>query len=234
MSYLPYLLGFLPGLIWLIFYLRKDAHPEPNRLVLKIFFFGIIAAFLAIFLERGFHFLISFLKNQKTLSSILAIFLGGALIEEYSKYLAVRIGVYKNSELDESVDILLYMIISALGFASLENILVLSSFHPFLTIGKALETMAWRFVSATFLHALCSGLVGYFLALSFLYSKKRRWLVLAGLIIATALHGLYNFSIMRIEGLEKFILPLIILIVLAGFVSLSIKKLKRLKSICKI
>ncbi len=234
MSYLPYLLGFLPGIIWLIFYLRKDVHPEPNRMVLKIFFFGIIAAFLAIFLEKGFHFLISFLKNQKTLSSILAIFLGGALIEEYSKYLAVRIGVYKNSELDEPVDILLYMIISALGFASLENILVLSSFHPFLTIGKALETMAWRFVSATFLHALCSASIGYFLALSFFHFKKRKWLVLAGLGIATTLHGLYNFSIMKIEGLAKFILPLIILIVLACFISLSIKKLKRLKSICKI
>ena len=186
-----------------------------------------LAAFFAIFLEKGFTI---FWER----GSLLAIFLGGALIEEYLKYLAVRIGVFGNSEMDEVFDILLYMIIAALGFAALENILVLTNFHPFLTAGKALETMTWRFISATFLHALCSGLFGYFLALSLFHLKWRKWLFLVGLGIVTTLHGLYNFSIMRIEGLGKFILPIIILISLFIFISLSIKKVKRLKSVCMI
>ena len=227
MSYLLYLFGFLPSIIWLLFYLRKYSHPESNRMILKIFFFGILAAFFVIFLEKGAAI---FLKKD----SILAIFLGGALIEEYLKYLAVRVGVFGNSEMDEVFDLLLYMIIAALGFAALENILVLTKYHPVLPLGEVLVTMVCRFVSATFLHALCSALFGYFLALSLFHFKRRKWFFLVGLGIVTTLHGLYNFSIIRIEGLKKFILPIIILIGLFLFVSFSIKKVKRLRSVCKI
>jgi len=226
MIYLLYLFGFLPSIIWLLFYLRKDAHPESNRMILRIFFFGVLAAFFAIFLEKGFQAI--------TANSLLIIFLGGAFIEEYLKYLVVRVGVFHNSEMDEPPDLLLYMIISALGFAALENILVLSNYHPILTTAKALEVMSWRFVSATFLHALCSGTLGYFLALSFFHIKQRKKIFPAGLLLVTILHGIYNWSIMNIEGLGKFILPLIILIGLAWFVSYGFKKLKRLKSVCRI
>lgn len=235
LSLLPlYLLGFLPSFVWLLFYLRKDAHPESNRMILKIFFLGMMVAFLAIFLEKGFSFLISFLKTPETLNSVLVIFLGGALIEEYLKYTVVRLGVYGKEELDEVFDLLLYMIISALGFASLENILVLQKYHPFLTVGEALETIAWRFVSATFLHALCSALLGYFLALSFFHLEKRKLFFIVGLFLATTLHGGYNFSIMEIEGWAKIILPIVIIIGLAIFVSWAIKKVKKLKSICEV
>jgi len=48
------------------------------------------------------------------------------------------------------------------------------------------------------------------------------------------LHGLYNFSIMEIEGNLRLVIPLIILISLAIFVSLGFKRLKKLKSVCKI
>lgn len=226
MIYFLYLFGFLPSIIWLFFYLRKDAHPESNRMILKIFFFGMLAAFFAIFLEKGFQKIIS--------SSLLIIFLGGAFIEEYLKYLVVRWGVFRNSELDEPPDLLIYMIISALGFAALENILVLSNYHPILTPVKALEVMGWRFVSATFLHALCSGTLGYFLALSFFNVQQRKKLFLVGLATVTILHGLYNWSIMRMGGLEKFLLPLLILIVLSLLVSFWFKKLKKLPSVCKI
>lgn len=226
MIYFLYLFGFLPSFIWLLFYLRKDVHPESNRMILKIFFFGMLIAFFAIFLEKGFQ--------KITTSSLLIIFLGGALIEEYLKYLVVRVGVFASAELDEPPDLLLYMIIAALGFAALENILVLSNYHPILTPVKALEVMSWRFVSATFLHALCSGVLGYFLALSFFYIGQRKKIFLLGLGIATALHGLYNWSIIEIENLARFILPMAILIILALFVSYSFKKLQRLKGVCQI
>jgi len=226
MIYFLYLFGFLPSIIWLLFYLREDAHPESNRMILKIFFYGMLVAFFAIFLEKGFQEII---KN-----SLLVIFFGGAFIEEYLKYLVVRFGVFKNSEMDEPPDLLLYMIISALGFAALENILVLNNYHPILTAVGALQVMGWRFISATFLHALCSGILGYFLALSFYHLRKRIIYFIFGLFLATLLHGIYNWSIMKIEGLEKFILPLIILITLAFLVSYGFKKLKRLKGICLI
>jgi len=224
---LIYFLGFIPSIIWLAFYLRKDKHPESNRMVLKIFFFGILSGFVAIFLEKGVQYVIGLIKAGEVWESILVIFIGGALIEEYVKYLVVRLGVFKSSELDEPFDFILYMIISALGFAALENVLIIGSLAD-----KAVETMAWRFISATFLHALCSALLGYFIVLS-LY-KYRKTMMIIGFTLAAGLHGLYNLSIMRVHGLEKLIIPAIILISLALFISFVIKRVKRLKGVCKI
>ena len=226
MTYFLYLFGFLPSIIWLLFYLRKDVHPESNRAVLKIFFYGMLIAFAAIFLEIGF----------KKISSnlLLYIFIGGAMVEECLKYLVIKFKVLRSSELDEPVDIILYMIIAGLGFAALENILILINYHPFLELPKTLEIITLRFLTATFLHALCSGVVGYFLAISFFNIRKQKKLLLTGLGIATILHGLYNLSIIKIDGWEKFILPIIILMGTALFVSIGFKKLKRLKSICII
>ena len=226
MIYLLYLFGFLPSIIWLLFYLRKDVHPESNQAVLKVFFYGMLIAFAAIFLEIGF----------KKISSnlLLYVFIGGALIEECLKYSVVRFKVLRSSELDEPIDIMLYMIIAGLGFAALENILILINYHPFLELPKTLEIITLRFLTATFLHALCSGIVGYFLAISFFNIKKQKKFLLMGLGMAIILHGFYNLSIIKIDGWEKFILPAIILIGAALFVSLGFKKLKRLKSICKL
>ena len=234
MNYLLYFFGFLPSIIWLLFYLRKDAHPESNKMVLKVFLLGILSGFFAIVLEKGFQKTQSVFLASLNFSSIFSIFLGGALIEELVKYGAAKFGTYRNKELDEPVDFILYMIIAALGFAALENVLVLTNYHPILTSSKAIELMFWRFISATFLHALCSGLFGFFLALSFFKTKKRKLYLILGIVISTSLHGFYNWSIMNIEGMNKFIIPLIIIGGLSIFLSYGFKKLKKLKSICNL
>ena len=232
---LLYLTGLLPSAIWLLFYLRKDKHPEPNRMVLKVFFLGIISGFVAILIEKGFQattnsiFLASAISN-----SLLTIFLGGALVEETVKFLAAKTGTFHSKELDEPIDFILYMIIAALGFAALENTLVLSNFHPILNVSKAFELMFWRFVSATFLHALASGVFGFYVALGHFHSRKRNFYIFFGLCVAFLLHGLYNWSIMNINGSGKFLIPLVIIIILSCWVSYGFKKIKRLKSVCNL
>lgn len=237
MVYFLYLFGLLPSILWLIFYLRRDAHPESNKTILKVFFYGMLIGFLVILLEKIFSYSIDFLKNQEILYFILIVFVGVALIEEYFKYFVVKLTVLKNSELDEPFDIFLYMIISALGFAALENILVLRNFHPFLNIQETMILMILRFVFATFLHTLSSGLFGFFLTLSFLNLKNRKIFFWIGLLSATLFHGFYNLSlmvIMAIGGFEIYILPISILAILGLFILCSIRRLKKMKSICKI
>ncbi len=225
--------GLLPSFIWLLFYLRKDSHPESNKMVLKIFLFGILSGIAAILLEKSFQKGYGALITTSALAGLtLPFFLAGGLIEEGIKLAAVKIGLWKNHEADEPVDWILYMIIAALGFAALENVLVLTSYHEAITSFGALEVMVWRFLSATFLHALCSGALGYFWALSLCKSRKAYfWL---SFIAIASLHAFYNWSIMNVAGLNKFLLPLAILIILSLFVSFGIKHLKRLKSICEI
>ena len=221
--------GLLPSFIWLLFYLRKDSHPESNKMVLKVFFLGALSGVAAILLEKMFQRGYSSLAHSLA-SLTLPIFLAGGLIEESIKLAAVKIGLWKTQEADEPVDWMLFMIISALGFAALENVLVLTSYHEVITSFKALEVMVWRFLSATFLHALCSGALGYFWALSF--SKNRKIYFWVSFVAIASLHAFYNWSIMNVTGLNKFLLPLAILIGLSLSVSFGIKHLKRLKSIC--
>lgn len=230
MSYfLFFIFGLLPSIIWLLFFLRKDVHPEPKRMVLKIFFWGILATLPAIFIERGIFEELAKLN----LPQILYIFFGIALVEEVLKYLVVKEKVVSNPEFDEPLDAMLYMIISALGFAALENLLFFFSPEIFLlSFEEILVLVSFRFITATFLHALCSGLVGYFLAQSFFETKNRFKLITTGLGIAIILHGLYNFSIMTMEGPARFLIPIVILTGLAFVISLGFKKLEKMKSIC--
>jgi len=225
MSYpLYFIFGVLPSIIWLFYYLRKDVHPEPKRLVLKIFLWGMLAAFPALLIEIGAKNLIIKL-DFSLLSKIFYWFLAVALVEEFLKYLVVRDKILKDPEFDEPVDAMIYMLISGLGFAALENVLIfLYQKSLFLSFGETLILLIFRFFSATFLHALCSALVGYFLALRFF---KKQGSIVFGLAISTLLHGLYNFSIMETEGNLRIVIPIIILISLAFLVSLAFKRLQK-------
>lgn len=203
-------------------------------MVLKIFFYGMLAAIPAAFIELGFSRAISGLKFSPFLLSVLNIFLGIALVEELLKYLVVREKVIRSPEFDEPTDIMLYMIIAALGFVAVENLLVFLSSEAILSVGGTVVLAGFRFVSATFLHALTSGILGLSLAFSFFESKKKFIVFSAGFLIAVILHGLYNFSIMMMTGPLRVLLPTVIIIGLAIFVSAGFKKLKEMASVCKI
>lgn len=235
MSYSLYaFFGVLPSIIWLLFYLRKDVHPESNHMVLRIFFYGMLAAFPALLFELGIQSELAKLNISTNIITILNVFIAVALVEESLKYLVVKGKVLVSSELDEPIDIMLYMIIAALGFAAVENILILFSLGPVFLIGNAFSISVLRFVGATFLHALVSGTMGYFLALSIFEIKNRIKYVLLGLGIAVFLHGLYNFSIIDIRDELSFLIPVLILLGLASFLTFGFQRLKKIKSICKI
>lgn len=230
MSYPLYIaLGTLPSFVWLIFYLRKDVHPESNRMILKIFFYGMLIALPVVLIETGIVQSVKDMDLPLIQTNLLNMFVGVALIEELMKFLVVREKVLKNPEFDEPIDAPLYMIIAALGFAAVENILILFSLGPVFLFKEAFSTMIFRFIGATFLHGLCSGAIGYFLAVSVCQKKNQVKTVSKGLLLATLLHGLYNFSIIGIRGMFSVIIPLIILLSLAIFLAHSFQRLKQLK-----
>jgi len=235
MSYPFYaIFGSLPSLAWLLFYLRKDKNPESNRQILKTFSWGMFAALPAVFLEIGVFEVFSGFKFPSLLVNLLNIFIGVALVEEILKYMVIKNKILPSSHFDEPVDLMIYMITAALGFAAVENILILFQLGPGFLPGRALEVSLFRFFGATFLHALASGLVGYFLAKSICAAKNKNRLIVFGLAISIVLHGLYNFSIMRLAENFKLMIPAAILIGLAIFISLGFKKLKKMKSVCII
>lgn len=230
--------GILPALVWLFYYLRKDVHPEPKTMVLKVFLWGAFITLPVFLAQLGLSALLSELKLPTFIVSLLYWFVVIALTEEFFKYLVVRVKVFNSCNLDEPLDIMLYMIISALGFAALENILYLFSPANNLSFNQVLNNTIIisfvRFIGATFLHTLASGTLGYFLALSFYETKNKIWLFLAGLSIAVISHGLYNFSIMTFKGILQLSIPIIILTGLAIFMIWAFNRVKSMKSVGKI
>jgi RsiW-degrading membrane proteinase PrsW (M82 family) len=113
------ILGMLPSLIWLGYWLRKDAHPEPKILVAKVLLLGIILSPLAIVLQLVFVQLAARILSvdADSLSGGPGFYLWAAFVEEIVKYLAVYFVVLRSPEFDEPVDAMVYMLTAALESA---------------------------------------------------------------------------------------------------------------------
>ena len=215
------ILAVLPSLIWLFFYLKEDLHPEPRYWLFTIFVMGIASAPLVIFLEMSLN---------KWGNSVL-IFIIAPLIEEIAKYGVVHLTLNKNLVLDEPVDGMIYVIVAALGFAAIENVFAIFSFIPVGSSGYLSATfnfMSMRFISAVALHGLASGIAGYYFA-KFYFIDKNPILILKGLFLATVLHGIYNFLIIKNGETFPLILAGIILGAAAVLVVYLFNRLKHYK-----
>ncbi len=236
-------LGILPSAIWLLFYLREDSRPEPNSMILKVFFWGgmmgplaISLQFLAMRLSQPTFFGTVFFIGLDKKSSLffLNIVLFAPLIEEFLKYLVVKWKILKNPVFDEPLDAMIYLIISALGFAAVENLLNIFLLGN-LTIQTAISQSIARFLSATLLHALSSGILGYFLARSLFNLKKRTAILWTGFLAATVFHSLYNFFVWLLDINKVFIIAMATLLAIGAIVvNWQFRRLKRQLSICKI
>ena len=125
--------GVLPSLVWLLYYLKKDLHPEPKKMILKVFLYGAAVTLPALLIQIGLAELSKqlqqfyFFKTFPVAIDIIKWFIVIALTEEILKYAVVKFTVLKDSVLDEPLDVMLYMVVVALGFSAMENILYLFS-----------------------------------------------------------------------------------------------------------
>lgn len=223
--WLPAIAGFIPALFWLWFWLREDRkNPEPKLAILGVFIAGIVCTAIALPLQQRIPGL---LDGSASNPSFLILFFW-AMTEELAKYIAAAYVALTSSYFDEPVDAMVYMLTAALGFAALENSLFLyQAFHT----GGALKvflTTNNRFLGATLLHVVSSVIAGGTLALAFYKKPTQRILyTVVGLIIASVLHALFNFFIIRETAGDTFSVLLILwLSVIALF--LFFEKIKHL------
>lgn len=193
-------MGIIPALIWLFFWLKEDTHPEPLKLITLSFFAGQAIVFVALPLQRLLY------DNFGTITQNV-LFVSWAGIEEILKFAAAWIIGIRVASDDEPVDALMYMIIVALGFVSLENTLFLiDPLHTGDILGSFV-TGNLRFLGASLVHVLSSSLVG--IALGFAFYQPLRvkvWAGLVGVILATALHAYFNLFIIRQSESNLFLI----------------------------
>lgn len=221
--FLALIFGTLPGIIWLFFYLQEDVHPEPKRLILQVFFLGILVAPIILFIERGI-----IQGELQAWSSTLPLFVTVLImagVEEVGKYAVVRLRMYGDPEFDEPIDAMIYMVVVALGFATVENILFgISAFTTSTTVGLGVASA--RFLGSTLLHTLSSSIIGYGIAVQ-LISKGKRWLLFLGTFVeAILLHTLFNYIILINGDIWGVLASTALVVVFAFFVHKAYKKIR--------
>jgi RsiW-degrading membrane proteinase PrsW (M82 family) len=212
--------GLLPGFAWMMFYLGEDPHPEPKRLIIFTFIVGMAFGFFTVAIENIFTGWTTGIGVEEF--SILSL-LGLAFIEEIMKFAAAHFVVNKNPEFDEPIDAMIYMVVAALGFATLENIGALSNISPQTAfIPLLLQTISLRFVGATLLHTLTSGIVGYQWAIGIVHKRVKEYII-AGIIMAALLHMCFNYLILTYGDAAYSV---VFLILIGFFVLNDFEKLK--------
>ena len=212
--------GIIPSFLWLWFWLQEDKKkPEPTGLLAACFLAGIISVALILPLEKIIKTYVANTEWQ---------IIGWAGVEEMIKYLAVLLVLYKTAHTDQPIDWPIYFITTALGFAAIENIMFL--IKPF-SLNQAvvgLLTGQLRFLGATLLHTVASGIVGIAYGLSMNTGRwKRKVYVLIGLSFAIALHSAFNFFIMD-DSSENIIKIFGFLWVVTIIIMLLFEKLRRM------
>ncbi len=187
---LAFLLGLIPALIWLWFWLKEDSHPEPARILTLSFIGGMIAVMFVLPIQKLVY---NYFSSHETTSFIL-----WATIEELAKFIFVYFIALRRKVTDEPVDDIIYLIISALGFVTLENTLFLADL---VQKGAFLETIInsnLRFIGASLLHIMSSATIGILMGLSFYKPKlTKAYYLIIGFILAIALHTTFNLLIIN-------------------------------------
>ena len=216
-------LGTVPSIIWLTFYLKEDAkHPEPRKLILYTLFAGGLVTVFVLQLQIIVNDWVTG-QGISTYSLVSFVLLGA--VEEIFKFLAVYFAVSRRKEFDEPIDAMVYMVVAALGFATVENIASIFQSNTFsISSPGPLETAALRFVGATLLHTLTSGVIGYHWGKAIARGSGRFGGIAFGVVLATLLHAVFNYLIIKSEPVA---LPLIFLMFIGLFVLNDFEKLKR-------
>ncbi len=195
------LLAAIPSILIVLFIYRLDRNKKETPLFVfmafVIGFFAVIPALVieVLLAELGVHF-------TGTAYRLFRAFVVAAVVEEGTKLAAVRLFLFKSKFFNGVREGILYTVAASLGFAFFEN--VLYSFGPPLLI-------ITRGITAVPLHASASGILGYFIGTTKVTGKNR---LLAGLLWAVIIHGLYDYLLFTRTMAALLVFPLLLVSIL--------------------
>lgn len=184
----------LPVIFWAAYHYHKDRHlPEPPQNLLLCFGLGLLAAGVSKAMYLGLeplglrHDAIALAAdNPMGLFGYAMLAIGP--IEELAKLLPFVVVVLRFKAFDEPLDGIIYASFIGLGFAFAENLYYLDFLPP-------LEAAARGFASPV-IHILFASIWAYWITAAWLDRSSIVVPGLAGFLIATVLHGGYDFLVL--------------------------------------
>ena len=186
-------------------YLTDRYDREPPALLFKVFALGALSVIPVAIVER-------FLIGINILPGILGVaymaFIVAGFTEEYFKRAVVLFGAYNSEYFNEKLDGIVYCVFSALGFATIENIMyVVFRFSGNYYVG------IMRGILSVPAHVLFGVTMGYYLSLAKFTEDeglKKRYFR-RSLLVPMIFHGIFNFILMaRVPLLMLFFIPFVI------------------------
>lgn len=174
-----------PGLaIGLYIYLKDKHEREPIHLLVISFFYGSVSTLITLGISYPLN---KFLLTEKTnvLDQFYEAFFKVGLIEEFSKLIFVRFILYYNKNFNEPFDGIVYAVMVAMGFATVENVIYVFQ--------QGFVTGLLRTFTAVPAHAAFAVIMGYFLGKAKFAANKEFYYTLLALLTATLFHGAYDY-----------------------------------------
>lgn len=216
-----FFIGLVPALVWLTFWLFEDSkRPEPKWLLFLAFVTGMLTVMVVLPFQQ-------LAASYIPMGFLLLLLWAG--IEEIAKTALAWFFILRKKEVDEPIDIPIYLITVALGFAALENTFFL--FTPLMDgqLFQSIVTSNMRFIGASLVHVLASAVIGASLAFAYYRSRSEKiWYGGIGVILAILLHAIFNFLIIATSSDDVLTVFLGVWVGII-FLLLGFERLKKIK-----
>lgn len=211
------LLSFIPSfIIAYIIYKTDKVEKEPIGELLRAFGMGVFSVIITLGISFGLG-IQDYNTNEMSFENLLLyVFLGVALVEEFSKWVSTRLFFNGSNSYNYLYDGIVYSIYVSLGFATIENFLYLVNADISLVIIRSFITVPAHVFFAVFM--------GYYLSKykeSVLKKQKNYKYLLYSILIPVTLHGIFDTLLLS----SNFILLIIFLIYVLFLYVFSIKKM---------
>lgn len=179
----------VPAFLWI-----DRFEPEPKLLLLVCFGWG---ACVATAISLGGNTLVDRIITSSGGTSTLTAVISAPIVEESAKAAIVFLVFWlRRKDFDGVVDGIVLAGISAAGFAAMENILYLARAHMSAETVGLVTVFVMRGLISPFTHPLFTAFTGVGIGIAAV--SGRRWLKvtapIAGLLIAMAMHAVWNWS----------------------------------------
>ncbi|MEO6313498.1 MAG: PrsW family glutamic-type intramembrane protease [Chitinophagaceae bacterium] len=179
-------LAIAPGLAIILYIYRKDIYDrEPKRYLLFSFFLGMLGVIPAFILEKAGSFIFGSMGRSSPIAFYAFFaFVVVAASEEFCKFAMVKWYAYPKKNFDEPFDGIIYSVMVAMGFATVENVFYVQQ--------NGFGTAILRMFLSVPAHAAFGIIMGYYIGLAKFNKEKSTAYLSLGLFLAIFFHGAFD------------------------------------------